>query len=100
MLHSDIEFLKHINDECDFILKHTADLSFNAFVENDVLKKATERSLEIIGEASKKIEEKFKSNYPEIEWRQISATRNIIIHDYAGVDYSSYGISYKTIYLN
>lgn len=87
MLHSNLELVKHINDECDFILKYTQNKSYDDFTFNEVLVKAIERCLEIIGEASKKIEPEFASNYPEVEWRKMAATRNIIIHNYTGIDY-------------
>ena len=45
MLHSSLELARHINDECEFILKHTAHIDFDAFYENDVLKKAIEKFL-------------------------------------------------------
>lgn len=88
MLHSNLELVKHIHDECGFILNYTKDLSFDAFSDNLVLRKAVERSPEIIGEACKKISSEFKADYPEVAWKEIAATRNIIIHNYAGVDYS------------
>lgn len=87
MLYSNLELIKHINEECEFILKHTIHLTYDEFYENKVLLKAIERCLEIIGEASGKIDNEFASNYSEIEWRKMAATRNIIIHNYTGVDY-------------
>jgi len=56
-------------------------------VDDPVLSRAIIRSLEIIGEASTKIDDDFKSIYPNIEWRKMSNTRNRLIHDYFGVDY-------------
>jgi len=46
------------------------------------------RSLEIIGEASKKIPDDFKQKYSHLEWRAIAGMRNRLIHGYFGVDYS------------
>jgi|ERR1700744_1340756 len=88
MLHSNLELVRHINDECEFIIKHTGNITFESFYENKILLKAIERCLEIIGEASTKISDEFKAGYPEIEWRKMAATRNIIIHHYTGVDHS------------
>jgi uncharacterized protein with HEPN domain len=87
MLPSNVELLKHILDEINFVLKETSTLSFVNFVDDPVLKRAVVRSLEIIGEASKKIHPDFKSANPEIDWRGMAGTRDKLIHDYFGVDY-------------
>jgi uncharacterized protein with HEPN domain len=50
-----IEYLRHISDECAYIISISQNLSMNDFLEDETLKRAVVRSLEIIGEASKKI---------------------------------------------
>ena len=47
------------------------------------------RSLEIIGEASKKLPENVKATQPDIEWRKVTGMRDKLIHDYFGVDYTN-----------
>ena len=54
---------------------------------DEVLCRALVRSLEIIGEAAKKIDEEFKSDYPQIEWKKMAGTRDKLIHHYFGIDY-------------
>lgn len=44
------------------------------------------RNLEVIGEACRQMPRKVKSDHPQIEWRRISDIRNIITHEYFGVD--------------
>ena len=46
------EYLRHIQDECSYIISVSQNLSFNDFIEDETLKRAVVRSLEIIGEAT------------------------------------------------
>ena len=84
---SNIELIKHIFDECDFISTHTNGKDSNQVINDKVLVRALERSIEIIGEAANKIDDEFKKDYPHIEWRKMAATRNQFIHHYFGIDY-------------
>lgn len=54
MLPSQIEFLRHILDEANFVIDNTSNITKQDFYNNEVLKRAFVRALEIIGEASKK----------------------------------------------
>ncbi|OFY88640.1 MAG: hypothetical protein A3K10_12960 [Bacteroidetes bacterium RIFCSPLOWO2_12_FULL_31_6] len=84
-----IEYLKHIRDECQFILSVTDNnLTKNALIENETLKRAIVRSLEIIGEATKKIPADFKVKWESINWKNMAGMRDRLIHDYLGIDYS------------
>ena len=56
-------------------------------INDTVLSRAIIRSLEIIGEASAKVDPDFKLDHPEMESRKMSNTRNRLIHDYFGIDY-------------
>ena len=87
MLLSNIELLKHILEEISFVLNAVKEKDKDLVVNDPVLSRAIIRSLEIIGEASAKVDPDFKSIYPNVEWRKMSNTRNRLIHDYFGVDY-------------
>ena len=54
---SNIELIKHIFDECDFISTHTNGKNSNQIINDKVLVRALERSIEIIGEAANKIDD-------------------------------------------
>lgn len=57
------------------------------FFNDETLKRAFVRSIEIIGEATKKLSDELKQNYPNIEWKAIAGMRDRLIHDYFGIDY-------------
>lgn len=84
---SNLELVRHIFDECVFVLKYTQNKTEEQVIDDKVLVKALERSIEIIGEAAKKVDEEFKSKYPYIEWRKMAGTRDHLIHHYFGIDY-------------
>lgn len=83
---SQVDFLRHILAECDYLLKESAENDFDEFSGNERLIKASCRSLEIIGEASSRVHPDLKSKYNYIPWREMSDLRNRIIHNYFGVD--------------
>ena len=82
------ELIRHILDEIDYILAQIPNTDFDSFVKNATLKRAFVRSIEIIGEASKKLPEDVKSKQPDIERRKVAGMRDRLIHDYFGVDYT------------
>ena len=92
MPNSPLEYLRHILDETQFIMKRTEGISVESFSGDDTLKRAIVRSLEIVGEAAKKISGDLKEKYPQVEWRSMAGMRDRLIHDYFGVDYDSSGM--------
>jgi uncharacterized protein with HEPN domain len=86
-INPDIELINHILEETSFILNHTKNLSREEYLLDEVLCRASIRSLEIIGEATKKLSDEFKTQNPSIEWKKIAGTRDKLIHDYYGIDY-------------
>ena len=84
-----LEYLKHIRDESNYILSVIDnDLSKEEFINNETLKRAIVRSLEIIGEATKRIPRSVKEANKHIDWQSFSMYRDFIIHSYfeASVD--------------
>lgn len=96
MLPSQVEFLKYIIDECNYLLKEYQENTFDDFIQNERLSKAICRSLEIIGEACNRIHPDIKAAYTHIAWREMSDMRNRIIHHYFGIDYDVVWDTVKT----
>lgn len=83
-----VEYLRHILDECAFVEKAiSSDISETDFYGDETLKPAVVRSLEIIGEATKKILVDLKLRWNAIEWKHMAGMRDRLIHDYFGVNY-------------
>ncbi|MFQ6063827.1 MAG: DUF86 domain-containing protein [Methanosarcinales archaeon] len=82
-----IEYLKHILQETEFLRSKSKDITFEEFIQDEVLMRAFVRSLEIIGEAVKNIHKDVIDKYGDIEWKKIAGMRDKLIHEYFGVDY-------------
>lgn len=81
------DYLRHILVEADFLLDRSASLTLDAFRIDTTVQRAFVRSLEVIGEAAKKVPVDFRASHPQIEWRAMAGMRDRLIHDYFGVDY-------------
>lgn len=69
------------------ISEYIGNKEFNEFKQNYMAVDAVVRNFEIIGEASKNIPEDIQKKYPEIPWRKMYGLRNLISHEYFGIDY-------------
>jgi len=79
-------YLDDILEAIEKIEKYTKGTSYNAFVKNTLIIDAVIRNLEIIGEAVKHVPLDLKKKYPNVEWKKIAGLRDILIHEYFGIN--------------
>ena len=75
-------------ESCTSILEYTRDLSFEGFMGDKKTRDAVIRNFEVLGEAARRVPERIRKTNAEIEWRKLSDLRNILIHDYFGINYT------------
>lgn len=79
-------FLEDILEAIHKTRRYTAGLSQDAFRNDDKTLDAVVRNLEVIGEAVKKLPAKIRSKHPQVDWKRIAGLRDILIHEYFGID--------------
>lgn len=87
-------YLSDIQEAVTKILAFTKGYSYKSFSSDDKTIDAVIRNFEVIGEASKNIPRSLKDKHPEVDWQAIVGLRNIIAHEYFGVDLK---IIWKTV---
>ena len=79
-------FLEDILEAIEKVLKYTVGLSQGEFFQDEKTLDAVVRNLEIIGEAAKTIPPEIRSRYSSVDWKRIAGLRDILIHQYFGID--------------
>ncbi len=81
----DALYLRHILEAVQRIETYTA-AGREAFMNGSHWQDATIRQLEIIGEATKQMSRELRAQYPDVPWRRMAGLRDVLIHEYFGVD--------------
>lgn len=79
-------FIRHILDNIEKVETFSKGLTKETLSKNELKQYAIVRSIEIIGEAVKNIPPSIKNKHSNVPWKDISGTRDILIHHYFGVD--------------
>jgi uncharacterized protein with HEPN domain len=79
-------YCQDILDSGAAILSYVKGVTYDEFVLDRMRYSAVIREFEIIGEAVGKLSEELKGEYPEIPWQDVKDFRNLLAHEYFGVD--------------
>lgn len=76
------DMVRHAGEAVDFV----AGAAWDDYRKNLQLRRAVERSVQIVGEAARELSEDFRNAHPEVPWRPIIIQRHILVHDYGDIE--------------
>jgi len=80
------DYLDDISTAILEIQDFTQGMNYEMFAKDRKTVNAVIRSLEVLGEATKRIPTAFRQKHPDIPWSKMAGMRDVLIHDYMGVD--------------
>jgi uncharacterized protein with HEPN domain len=78
-------YLIHIRECIERIRKYTAS-GRDVFMSDGMIQDAVVRNLQLLAESTLQLSDGLKQRYPQIDWRGIKGFRNVVVHDYLGID--------------
>lgn len=84
-MRDDTVYLRHIQESIRRIEENVADGRVR-FLASHTLQDAVLRNLQTMAESTQSLSDDLKTTYPDIEWDRIAAFRNVLVHDYLGID--------------
>jgi uncharacterized protein with HEPN domain len=84
---NDALLLADIAEAARSVFEYVGDMDFEAFINDKKTVDAVVRNFEIIGEAAKLISDETKAQLPLADWREMTDFRNVLIHEYFGIDH-------------
>ena len=79
-------YLIRLSESIAKIESYMDGLDFASFMQNTLVQDAVLRNLQVLAESTQRLSEDFKAHHSEIEWYKIAGLRNILVHDYLGID--------------
>jgi uncharacterized protein with HEPN domain len=80
------DYIDDIHDAISEVADFIRGMTYDEFVVDKKTSNAVIRSMEVLGEAAKKVPTSFREKHPDIPWRKMAGMRDVLIHDYMGVD--------------
>lgn len=77
-------YVEHMLDSIQRIDEYVE--SKEQFYDSHLVQDAVIRNLQVMAESSQRLSDEIKKSHTEIPWKNISGFRNILVHDYLGVD--------------
>ena len=78
--------LGDILEAAELLERYTGGLTRQEFTDNIEKQDAVARRLEIIGESVKRLPEDLREQHPDVPWREITAARDVLVHEYFRID--------------
>lgn len=78
-------YLDHMRDCIERIQAYTVE-GRETFETSTLIQDGVIRNLQVMAESSQRVSTAVKDAHPEVDWRAISGFRNVLVHDYLGVD--------------
>ncbi len=79
-------YLIHIIECIERIESYVKETNKESFLNTPLIQDAVIRNLQVLAESTQRLSEKIKLTQPEIDWYRIAGFRNVLVHDYLGVD--------------
>ena len=79
-------YLIHISECIEKIESYVSQIDKESFLASTLIQDAVVRNLQILAESTQQLSEQAKQTQPDVDWYKISGFRNILVHDYLGID--------------
>lgn len=83
---SDTLYKIHIRECIERIMAYTSGVDQDQFIASSLIQDAVLRNLQVLAESTQRLSDAFKSQHEAVAWHKISGLRNILVHDYLGID--------------